>query len=114
MLEAAPPADVLPVFGSADFWFSVSLYENMGQCTIGWNVTYPANVAHAVAIYAGPPPSNPEAWLNAKDVSNQQSGSWNTELVWGSGYSAALLGLNATNNGWIYIGVATPVTKSSK
>jgi len=113
MLEAAAPADVLPVSASQTFNFSVSLYETRGHCFLGWSTSYPGIVRLAVAIYAGAPPANPQAWINATEVTNQASGSWDTGQTWGSGYSGALLGVNAANNAWIYIGIATPVTKSS-
>jgi hypothetical protein len=113
MLEAAASADVAPVSGSANYNFSVSLYENLGHCNIGWSTSYPGMVRLAVALYAGPPPANPQAWLGAIEVTNRPSGAWDTGQTWGSGYSAALLGVNAGNNAWVYIGVNTPVTTKS-
>ena len=105
-------ADVLPVNASQSFGFSVSLYENLGHCNLSWNENFPGMVRLAVALYAGAPPSNPQAWLAAKEVTNTSSGNYDTLQTWGSGYSAALLGVNSGNNAWVYIGVNTPVTKN--
>jgi hypothetical protein len=111
MLEAVAPGDVLPVSGGTTFSFTVTLYELMGRCYISWSTFYPAYLQQAIALYAGSPPANPQAWIVAQDVSNTNAGSWDTGQPWGSGYSAALLGM--TSNGWSYIGVSTPVTKQS-
>lgn len=104
--------DVLPVNGSNTSNFSVSLYQNLGHCNLSWSQNYPGMARLAVALYAGTQPANPYAWLAAKEVTNISSGNYDTLQTWGSGYSAALLGVNANNSAWIYIGVNTPVTKN--
>jgi hypothetical protein len=43
-------------------------------------------------------------------MTNQSAGMYLTSQPWGTGYSAALLGVNASNNTWVYIGVTTPET----
>lgn len=105
--------DVVPVNARNSFGMSMSLYENLGHCNLGWSETYPGMVRLAVALYTGAPPSNPQAWLWAQEVTNRSSGNLDTLQTWGSGYSAALLGVNAANNAWVYIGVNTPVTVTS-
>jgi len=98
------------VQASGAFNFSVNLYEYHGNAWIGWNTSYPTRVRLAVAIYNGAVPANPNNWINAIEVTGQGSGAWDSGQTWGTGYSAALLGVNWAQNGWIDIGVDTPVT----
>jgi hypothetical protein len=103
--------DPAPVQANKTFNFSVSLYEYHGHAYISWNTSYPALVRLAVAIYNGAVPSSPNnTWLNAIEVTGRRSGNWDTGQTWGTGYSAALLGINSPQNGWMDIGVDTPVT----
>jgi hypothetical protein len=104
-------ADSAPVSASTTATFNVSLSQYQGKAYVGWSENFGGMTRLAVAIYSGSPPSNPQNWLAAVEVTNQSSGTWNSGQTWGSGYSAALLGVNPSNNAWVYIGVNTPVTQ---
>jgi hypothetical protein len=106
-LEAS---EVNPVAGNMTSTYGVTLYQYQGNAWINWSESFPGMVRLAVALYSGAPPSNAQAWMSAIEVTNQNTGAWNSGHTWGSGYSAALLGVNAANNAWIYIGCVTPVT----
>jgi len=103
-------SDTLPVSAAKTYGFSITLNEFQGRAHINWNVTYPARVRLAVAIYSGSQPTNPQQWINAMEVTNQASGTWDSGQPWGTGYSASLLGVNASSKAWVYIGIDTPET----
>ncbi|KAB8060426.1 hypothetical protein GCN74_09105 [Janthinobacterium sp. FT14W] len=109
-LKQVEVSNINPVSKGIRSSFSITLHEYQGKAYINWSESFPGMVRLAVAIYSGTPPSNPAAWLNATEITNSTSGSWNSGQTWGTGYSAALLGVNETNNAWIYIGCNTDVT----
>lgn len=105
-------SSINPVSASVAAAFSINLYEYQGRAHISWTENFQGMVRLAVAIYSGTQPSNPEAWLKAIEVTKTSSGgSWDSGQPWGSGFSAALLGVNAGNNDWVYIGCNTAVTR---
>ncbi|MDZ5634858.1 hypothetical protein [Janthinobacterium sp. GMG1] len=109
-LKQVEASNINPVSAGISAGFSITLHEYQGKAYINWSENFPGMVRLAVAIYSGNPPSNPGAWLSATEITNSAAGSWNSGQNWGTGYSAALLGVNATNNAWIYIGCNTGVT----
>jgi hypothetical protein len=111
VLKTLEVDDIPPVTASTTATFTISLHQYQGHAYINWSENFGGMTRLAVAIYSGAQPANPGAWLNAVEVTNQASGTWNSGQVWGTGYSAALLGVNSTNNAWVYIGVNTPVTQ---
>ncbi len=109
-IKQAEASNVNPVSGSTTAAFSITLNEYQGKAYINWSENFIGMARLAVAIYSGSPPSNPQAWITAQEVTNQASGTFNTGQTWGTGYSAALLGVNPSNNAWVYIGCNTGVT----
>lgn len=102
---------IAPVQGSLTYSFNVTLYEQFGRAWVGWNTNYPGYVRLAVAIFQGPVPTSPNPpWTNGVEVTGQASGAWDSGQIWGSGYSAALLGVTPDNAQWIDVGIVTPVT----
>ncbi|TKB87794.1 MAG: hypothetical protein E8D43_00725 [Nitrospira sp.] len=107
-LATSVVSETAPVQASNEATFSITLYEYQGRAHIKWNETFGAPVGLAVALYNNKQPANPENWLGAYDLNGQSSGTWDSGVIWGSGYSASMLGGGA--NRWEYIGVDTPVT----
>jgi hypothetical protein len=108
--KMTPVRDPPPVSAHATYDFSISLHEYQGTAWIAWNQNFPGMVRLALALYKGNQPSIPHAWTAAMEVTNQGQGQWNTGQPWGTGWSASMLGVNAGNNAWLYMGVNTPVT----
>lgn len=109
-IKQVEASNVNPVSASVSATFGITLHEFQGKAYINWNENFNGMVRLAVAIYSGSPPSNPQAWITASEVTNTSAGSWNSGQPWGTGYSAALLGVNPSNNAWVYIGCNTGVT----
>ncbi|NQZ12260.1 MAG: hypothetical protein HRT35_34340 [Algicola sp.] len=101
-----------PVSANKTFDLSVQLHEYQGRAAINWSQNYPGMVRLAVALYSGTPPTNPTDWISGQaiEVTNRPAGMFLTNQPWGTGYSAALLGVNASNHAWVYIGVTTSAT----
>lgn len=105
-------SSVNPVSASTSAAFGINLYEYQGRAHISWTENFQGMVRLAVAIYSGSQPGNPQAWIKAIEVTKSSSGgSWDSGQPWGSGFSAALLGVDAGNDDWIYIGCNTGVTR---
>lgn len=103
--------NVGPVSATGQPTFSISLYEYQGKAHVHWSETMQVHMPLVVAIFSGTPPTDPNKnWLDARDVSGSPSGVWGTNQLWGSGYSAALLGQAPDGKRWKYIGITTPVT----
>jgi hypothetical protein len=110
-MEKLEPSAINPVSGFNYFNFSISLHEYHGNAWISWNTNYPANIRLAVALFNGAVPAKPNNnWITALEVSGRSNGTWDTGHTWGTGYSAALLGLVTAPAPWITIGVNTRVT----
>jgi hypothetical protein len=105
--------EVAPVSGENRFSFLVNLYEYHGKVHIHWNTTFPGYVRLVVALYGGPHPSTATHWMTFHEVTGKASGTWDTGQIWGAGYSASLLALNARSQ-WSYINVNTPVTRHTQ
>lgn len=84
----------VPVSGQADSGYSVSITNLRGKVVLNWINPNPFILAQqAVWLYKGAPPSNPfpgspgevtGLWVNG------QSGSFETDQLWGPGWSAGL------------------------
>ena len=111
VLKTLEVDQIAPVTASTTATFTISLHQYQGHAFLNWSENFGGTTRLAVAIYSGAQPVDPRAWLNAIEVTNQPSGTWDSGQDWGSGYSAALLGVNPGNNAWVYIGVNTPVTQ---
>ncbi|MBI3727382.1 MAG: hypothetical protein HY254_03500 [Burkholderiales bacterium] len=102
---------ITPVSASTTAMFGINMHEFQGRAFISWSENFAGKVRLSVAIYSGPQPANPRAYINATEVTGHSSGMWDSGQPWGTGYSASLLGVNEDENAWVYIGVNTPVTK---
>lgn len=106
---SADEAEATEVVTGKNQFGTVSLTNVRGQVWISWSVDYPVKIYGGwVALYAGPPPSNPLVGQRYAAAISGQSGCYNTGQLWGPGWSGALFGA-AWTSGYADI-VTTPET----
>ena len=97
-----------PVTGSKDYNFSIKLEDYQGKCRVSWSGQMRAQQAR-VAIYSGVLPSSPRSSKQDKWL-EPTTKPWDTDQLWGAGWTAAIWAEDNMDGGGDYYVVATTTT----